>query len=425
MLQKPRPGEYVVDIPGAGTLLSRHSYLNRLFGGMLASGSEQLQDGMRCVSWRVEGLDPLPAADPRHGMAVARLRSFADQSRAVAVAMRAALDASPEGRLSLGGAVAALLGRPEAAATVLSRVELKQLAEVHDLAARAVEHGLERGHLFIGPTGATLANWAYLPSGTAISESPRPPVVTLTEPRAGTGGDRLLEWSVSGSADRVELRFLTASGSATVLESGAIDEDRASGAWTVPVERLAVDGVLRAIASGAGGTSASADIPVRALVPPTASSSVAAPEPAPPPPVPEALTRPPVARRRRSIPAWARWLLLGLLLLLLLGLVAWFAWRRFPPAATVVRGDWLLIAPRLPADPPADPRVAPAPMQSPRGIREIRSSAPTTKPRQPEAAKPPLPVGPPAREQPRPEPATRDRQMEVFRVGVPAGSPKP
>jgi hypothetical protein len=179
MLQRPRPGEFIVDIPGLGTLLSQQAQLRAPFAGLLAEGREIVADGARCVAWSVEGMDPVGVDDPRRAIAESRLRASIAQSRHVAASIRSQLENSEAATLPPPPELVEFLGRTDASGMRLSRSDLKARSELHLRVADAVEEAIGRGSFFAGEQGVVLAEWAFLRSGVPATDAPRP----VPEPR--------------------------------------------------------------------------------------------------------------------------------------------------------------------------------------------------------------------------------------------------
>lgn len=361
MIQDPRPGDVIAEIPGRGPLVRELQTLRALFADLLAQGSVVELGGARRILWKVDGMSPLRATDPRVRAAADRLGVSVTASRACSDRFATLLRERPgASEIAVPAELLKELSGAERGEARLQRRQVEFLRDLTRLAAEAVDEAVGRGDFVGDAQRVLLVGWGFLPPPQRRGQHRKPIEVSLhsrsedVAPGTAPAAWRLA-WSVDGPATAVELFAAGPEGGGPAAVPGTrrvCVETPALGEWDVPGEALAPGSVVHAVAAGASGVARSSPVQLGAAP---------VPQPPPLPAVPAADDYgPPVDLPAPDRGPSRRLVLVGLAALLVLAAAfgTFLAFKLNPSAPTFVRAEMLFASPALPPSPrPLDARA--------------------------------------------------------------------
>jgi hypothetical protein len=236
VIQYPRSGELVVEVPRVGAIILEkpYEYLNRAFEGRLIKG-RRVGPQNPGVEWLVGSATQCDPADPRALEALRSLRLQSERVAAAADALDRILRSRVGARLvKVPAEVLGSIGRPiDKAYTEVPRDTAAVLAEVLRKGTAGVKRAIERGYLVSDGETYRVYGWCFLPPDGVIDPG-APPTVSLQYQEEQVQGRRavqLLTWTLDTDAESIEL--LCADGSDQPVDGtlAQIEPGSRSGQW--------------------------------------------------------------------------------------------------------------------------------------------------------------------------------------------------
>lgn len=362
MIQDPRPGDLIAEVPGRGPLVRELPTLRALFADLLAQGSVVEHGGARRIAWRVDGMSPLRTSDPRVRAAADRLGVSVTAARACSERFAALLRERPgASEISIPGELLKELSGTDRGEVRLQRRQVEFLRDLTRQAAEAVDEAIGRGDFVGDSQHVLLIGWGFLPPPERRGLHRKPIEASLELRDAGAAAHAapapwLLGWSVSGPATAVELFSVDPAGGGPSPVPGTrrvLVETPAAGDWTLPRDAVTPGTVVHAVAAGASGIARSS--PVR-----LGTAAIAEPVHVPEEPESDSF-EPPMAELppARGIPRKLVLAAASVLLLLATFIGTYVAVQLNPPMPTFASAEMLFVTPSLPPSPrPPDARGA-------------------------------------------------------------------
>lgn len=362
MIQDPRPGDLIAEVPGRGPLVRELPTLRALFADLLAQGSVVEHGGARRIAWRVDGMSPLRSSDPRVRAAADRLGVSVTAARACSERFAALLRERPgASEINLPGELLKELSGADRGEVRLQRRQVEFLRDLTRQAAEAVDEAIGRGDFVGDPQHVLLIGWGFLPPPERRGLHRKPIEAALELRDAGAAplapsASWSLGWTVSGPATAVELFSVDPAGGGPSPVPGTrrvLVETPAAGEWTLPCDAVTPGTVVHAVAAGASGVARSS--PVR-----LGTAVVAEPVHIPEEPDSDSFEPPMVELPpARGIPRRLVLAAVSVLLLLATFIGTYVVIQLNPPTPTFASAEMLFVSPALPPTPrPPDARGA-------------------------------------------------------------------
>lgn len=367
MIQLPKSGEVLVDVPGRGPLVDLHARLQPIFGHRLGAGTVVVAEGGRGVDWSVETagigeLTDLEAARDELSEGISAAIEIADR---IDDLLRKSRD--PDARVRVPGELMQRMGAPRGEDASLGGRELRYLRDALRRTAIGVRRAVGRQEFGLASRRVVLYGWCFLPGEANLDEPNASAEVTLRAVReiGDATDDWVFHWEVRGWPTSVELVSLDGDGETVAGTRSETRGHAPSGAWRLEAGRVRPGSSYLARAVGDAGEVVSEtvripddddarpdidldrgfddDLRLESLDDDGGDDgsiwSPGAPSVSPPDSTPS--TRPSSVAIRRvepasTWPAWLRALLLWLLWIVAAAIVIWllyllFSWL-FPPA---------------------------------------------------------------------------------------------
>jgi hypothetical protein len=354
MIQDLRPGDLIAEIPGRGPLVRELPTLRALFADLLAQGSVVELGGARRIDWRVDGMLPVRASDPRVRAAADRLGVSITAARACSERFAALLRERPSAsEIVVPAELLKELSGSDRGEVRLQRRQVEFLRDLTRQSAEAVDEAVGRGDFVGDSRHVLLIGWGTLPPPERRGLHRKPIEASLELKGSGALAGAAptswsLAWSVCGPATAVELFAVAPTGGGSSAVPGTrrvFVETPTAGEWSVPCDAITPGTFVQAVAAGASGVARSSPVQLG-----TAPAIEQAPIPAETdlgsddPPIVELPAARGLSRNRVLAAA-------SLLLLLSASIGTYVAVRLNPPMPTFARAEMLFVAPALPPTP--------------------------------------------------------------------------